>query len=196
MRRAAAFVLFLLLSAGCSEPPQKEIDQAQGAFDAAKAAGADKYAPDEYSAAASSLQKAHDAVDQRDYRQALSYAIDARERAQEAARASADGKAQARGAAEKALSDAQHAADDLDASLKAPEIARLPAKDLRGPRETLGAVRKSLQEARAQIDGGHYAEASATVTDVRGKIDAASKEVEGLRVRRPTGPRRGSLPSR
>ncbi len=180
MRRVPAFALVLLLAAGCSEPPQKELDQAQGALDAAKAAGADKYAPDEYSAATSSLQKAHDAVEQRDYRQALSYAIDARERAQDAARASADGKAQARGAAEKALSDATHVVDDLATRLKAPDVARLPAKELRGPREALANGRKSLQEARTQIDAGNYQEGTKALKDVRGKLTVATDALDAL----------------
>ena len=173
MRRLSAFALLLLLAAGCSEPPQKELDQAQGALDAAKAAGADTYASDEYSAAASSLQKAHDAVDQRDYRQALSYAIDARERAQAAARATADGKAQARGAAEKALSEATHAGDDLSARLKASDVARLPAREVRGARDVLANGRKSLQEARTSIDAGNYREATKTSREVRGKFTGA-----------------------
>src|SRR4051812_17686471 len=51
--------LLLLTAAGCSEPPQKEIDQAQSAIDAAHAAGADRYAAEEYAGATSTLQKAH-----------------------------------------------------------------------------------------------------------------------------------------
>lgn len=180
MRRAPVLVFLLLFAVACSEPPQKEIDQAQGALDTARAAGADKYAPDEYSAAADALQKAHDAVAQRDYRQALSYAIDARERAQEAARASADGKAQARGAAEKALSEATHSVDDLDTRLKAPDLARLPAKDLRGPRETLATCRTSLQEARTLIDAGNYQEAAKSVQAVREKCESALADVDAL----------------
>ena len=76
--------LLLLAAAGCSEPPQKEIDQAQAAVDLARTAGAETYAAEEYAAAVAGLQKAHAAVEQRDYRQALSYAIDARQRAQNA----------------------------------------------------------------------------------------------------------------
>ena len=180
MRRIAAVALLLLLTAGCSEPPQKELDQAQGALDAARAAGADKYAADEYTAASSSLQKAHDAVTQRDYRQALSYAIDARERAQDAARASADGKARARGAAETAVSEATHAADDLDARLKASDAARVPARDLRGPRAVLANGRSSLQEARTQIEAGNYQEATAILNDVREKFSSAMKDVDAI----------------
>ena len=65
--------------------------------------GRRQYAPDEYTAATSALQKAHDAVDQRDFRQALGYALDARERAKDAARQAVDGKARARVAAEARL---------------------------------------------------------------------------------------------
>ncbi|HJR60105.1 MAG TPA: hypothetical protein VJ813_11920, partial [Vicinamibacterales bacterium] len=62
MRAVPAVLLPLLLLAACSAPPQKEIDLAQGALDAAGAAGAKQYAPQEYAAATSSLQQARDAV--------------------------------------------------------------------------------------------------------------------------------------
>ena len=41
--RASVWVT-LLFVAGCADPPSKEMDQAQGAIDAARAAGADQYA--------------------------------------------------------------------------------------------------------------------------------------------------------
>jgi hypothetical protein len=59
-------ILLAIAAAACSEPPQRELNQAQGAIDAARAAGAEQYAKDEYTAATSSLQKAHDAVAKRD----------------------------------------------------------------------------------------------------------------------------------
>ena len=74
----------------CGEPPDKEMHQAQGAIDAARAAGADTYAPDEFKAAVDALARAQDAVAQRDYRLALNNALDSRERAQNAARMGAD----------------------------------------------------------------------------------------------------------
>ena len=44
--RALSVVLLplLLLATACSEPPHKELDRAQGAIDAARAAGAEQYA--------------------------------------------------------------------------------------------------------------------------------------------------------
>src|SRR5690606_23255882 len=84
----SSFLVILALAGvfGCAEPPRKEMDQAQGAIDAARAAGADVYAADSLSEAITALTRADEAVAQRDYRQALSHALDARERAQAAAR--------------------------------------------------------------------------------------------------------------
>ena len=106
MRRLSVVACAWLLSAACSAPPQKEIDRAQGALDAARAAGADTYAAQELQAATAALQQSHDAVAQRDYRLALSRALDANERALEAAKQAADGKARARSEAEGALAAA------------------------------------------------------------------------------------------
>jgi len=43
-RLCAACLLAVLVVTACGEPPNKEMDQAQGAIDAARAAGADRYA--------------------------------------------------------------------------------------------------------------------------------------------------------
>ncbi len=56
---------------GCAEPPAKELSQAQGAIDAARAAGAAEYAVEEFTAASDTLARAHQAVTERDYRAAL-----------------------------------------------------------------------------------------------------------------------------
>src|ERR1041384_1104727 len=82
----SACIVAAVLMAGCGDPPNKEMDQAQGAIDAARAAGADRYAATEYTAATDALKRAQDAVAQRDYRQALNEALDSREHAQNAAR--------------------------------------------------------------------------------------------------------------
>ena len=180
MRRLPAFGLLLLLAAGCSEPPQKEINQAQGAIDTARAAGADKYAVDEYTAATTALQKSHEAVDQRDYRQALSYALDARERAQDAARQAADGKVRARSAAEAAFTEISARSQQLDARIKSAEAARVPARELQKSRTTLAETRTALQEARTGINGGNFVEVSSKLASIRTRLDAALTEVEGI----------------
>src|SRR5262245_63937587 len=86
----------MLIASACGEPPDKEIQQAQGAIEAAKEVGADEYAHDEFSAAQAALKNANDAVEQRDYRLALNHALDARDRAKTAARQAVDRKSAAR----------------------------------------------------------------------------------------------------
>ena len=110
-----AVCLALLVTIGCGgDPPDKEMQQAQGALDAARAAGADKYAADEFTAATLALTNAKEAVEQRDYRLALNHALDSRERAQNAAAQAADGKAAARVAAEREIGSAEKALSAAD----------------------------------------------------------------------------------
>src|SRR3954469_20869079 len=98
MPRRRALVLVPVLTSfvfvfGCGDdPPDKEMQQAQSAIDNARSAGADRYAHDEFVAAEQALKNAHSAVDQRDYRLALTIALDSRERAQTAAKEAADKK--------------------------------------------------------------------------------------------------------
>jgi len=170
----------LILAAACSGPPQKEIDQAQAALDSARAAGADRYATSEYAEAASSLQKAHDAVTQRDYRQALNYAIDSRQRAQEALRVAPEGKTRAHDAAVKDYDRTASRANELQARLREAEAARVPAKDLQTPRSTLTEARQALQEASTAITAGNFEAVSKSLTEVRGKLDGAMGVIEKI----------------
>ena len=104
-RLIVVFALTLLIAA-CAEPPAKEMHQAQGAIDAARAAGAEEYAADELKLAVDGLAKYQEAVAARDYRLALAHALDSRERAQNAAKTAVDGRAKARGDAERELAEA------------------------------------------------------------------------------------------
>jgi hypothetical protein len=183
----------LLLASACSEPPQKEIDHAQGALDAARAAGADQYAQDAFTAATSALQQAHDAVQQRDYKLALTRAVDANERAQEAARQAADGKAAARSRSEALLHSTASALDLLQGRIKAAETVRAVAKDLQPVRKAADDAASAMQEARAEVTGGRYLQASETLEGLRSRITAQIRAVEQLteaRTAKPSRPQR------
>lgn len=168
------------MAAGCSEPPNKEIDQAQTALDIARNSGADKYATDEYNAAASALQKARAAVEQRDYRQALNYAIDSRQRSQDAINQSAEGKARAQRAADDLIGFVSKRALEVQGRLKAAEAAHVPPQNLRGLRTALTEAQTDLQEARAQIGAGNYEKATTSLVAVREKLDAAMRAMENV----------------
>ncbi len=130
--RAAVLLAIVLAAAGCGDPPTKEMNQAQGAIDAARAAGAEQYASDEYKAAVDALRRAQDAVGQRDYRQALNDALDSRERAQNAAREASSQKALARSQAERLLAEVTTAVAAATGRLDAAHAAKVPAKSLQG----------------------------------------------------------------
>ncbi len=194
MRRLAVLLSTVLIVAACSEPPRKELDRAQGAIDAARAAGAERYAQDTFTTATTALREAYDAVEQRDYRLALTRALDANEQAQEAARLAADGKAAARSASETALGAVAALLDRLEARIRVAEAARVPAKDIKPSRTAASDAAAALQEARAQIAGGKYLEASNVLQAARDGIEAQIRKVDALieaRTARPVRRRGG-----
>ena len=171
--RRLAFVIFIL-SAGCAEPPSKEMNQAQGAIDAARAAGADRFAAAEFIAATDALKRSEEAVAAGDYRQALSHAIDSRERAQSAAKMAVEGRADARGQAERAIAEAATLLSQARAQLK-----NLASRPLRGPRTTVAAAEKALQEARAALAKEEYAAVSLALNGVAAELQAALAQIGG-----------------
>jgi Domain of unknown function (DUF4398) len=182
VRPIAIGLLGLLVAAlaGCSEPPQKEIDEAMSAIDAARAAGAQQYAADEFAGATATLDKARVAVEQRDYRQALSYAIDARQRAIEASQVVPNARARASAAASEQLKRTADSVTHLESVLRAAQDAGVPAQELRASRETLEAARAVLQETRTTMDARKYAEANALLRGVRENVDLTVKAVESI----------------
>jgi hypothetical protein len=177
MRRLSVLFCTALLVAACSEPPQKEIDRAQGALDAARAAGAEHYATDTFTAAQSALEQSQAAVEQRDYRLALSLAIDSYERAQTAAKEAADGKARARGEGERALAVTAGALQELRTRLTAAEAAKVPARELQAARKVAADAEATLQKVRATLTGGDYLMARETL---KGTTDAINEQIRLL----------------
>jgi cytochrome c biogenesis protein ResB len=185
--RALSIGLLLLALAGCSEPPQKEIDEAKSAIDAAQAAGAQQYATAEYAGAVATLEKARVSVTERDYRQALSYAIDARQRAIEASRLVPETRTRLKAEAETELKKASDSVAHLDSVLRAAGDAGVRAQELLPPHDALLAAKRVLQEARTALDAGKYAEANAMLRGVREKLDAEAKRLASI----PQRPRSG-----
>jgi len=168
----------VFLFVACSAPPTKEIDRAQQAIDAARAAGAEQYAAESFTAATTALQQSHEAVDQRDYRLALSRAVDSTDRAEEATHTAADNKAKARTQTEAAVNTANAAVMHLQARLKAAEEARVPARELAPAKETLKDAEGALQKARALLAAQNYAGANQAVSGLDEQIRSEIRVVE------------------
>ena len=189
MRRGATLLLLTLFAVACSEPPQKELDRAQGAIDAARAAGAEQYAPQSFTAATSALKQAHDAVALRDYRLALTRALDASDRAQDAAKGAADGKARARSEAESAINAAGAAQLRLQAAIAA-QRSRVARSLIDTAVRTDRSAEIALQKARAELNTGNYLEAKESVSNQERKIVAQIQAIDAAAATKPARPAR------
>jgi Domain of unknown function (DUF4398) len=176
----AICLLASLVVVACGEPPSKEMHQAQGAIDAARAAGAAVYAPAELKAAEDALKQAEGAVAQRDYRQALNYALDSRERAQAAAKLAAGQMAAARSQAERLLSDVTTAMAALSAKLAAADQAKVPRTAQAGPRQTLAAAQQSVQEAGTALGAQNYLAARDILGRTASRLQSAISGVDAI----------------
>jgi hypothetical protein len=179
-----------MVAAACGDPPTREMDQAQGAIDAARAAGADRYAAVEYQAAVSALNDAQDAVAQRDYRLALNHALDSRERAQAAAKQAADQQAALRSAAERRLGEVTAMLALANQRLKAAETARVPRRALATPRAGIAAADSSLQKAGTDITNGDYLSSQKQLADTAAQLRVAIGQLDALNGGRGARPRR------
>jgi hypothetical protein len=174
----SALLVGAFLVSACGDPPEKEMQQAQGAIDAARAAGADRYAREELGAAQEALTHAREAVDQRDYRLALNHALDSRERALNAAKAAADNKAATRLEADRALNDAAAALRDAQRALQAVDRTRVSADAIAESRRVIDDADRSVQEARAAFDGGDYLAVPSAVAGVVARLRAAALDLD------------------
>lgn len=183
-----ALTLATALTAACSEPPQKEMHQAQGAIDAARAAGAETYARAEYDAAREALALSEQAVAARDYRQALSHALDARERASDAAREAADRKAAARSDAERTLAATEAALARARRAIAQAERTRARRRDLAPAVDAVRQSETAVQESRAALANQDYLEARRLLEGVAARLDAAAAALGPPARGRPTRP--------
>lgn len=178
MLRLLLVLLVVGAAAGCAEPPSKEMHQAQGAIDAARAAGADEYAAAELEAAVDALAQADVAVAASDYRLALAHALNSREQAQAAAKSAVDGRAKARGDAERELAEAVALVERATARLATPEVSRIPRRTLAPIQAAVTAAASSLQETRALLEKEEYAEVMTATTAITTRVETALAAVD------------------
>jgi Domain of unknown function (DUF4398) len=176
--RLPACIVAALFVIACAEPPNKEMDQAQGAIDAARAAGADRYASGEYTAATDALKRAQDAVTQGDYRQALNEALDSREHAQNAAREAAETRAQVRGEVERDMAQIAALIAEANTRLAAASRTRTPRRVIDASRRELAAVNDPVQKAGAAMKADDYVAARTVLQGVKDRIEKAVQALQ------------------
>lgn len=188
-RLAVALAAAVVLSA-CAAPPNKEMDQAQGAIDAARAAGAERYASQEVAAAATALTQARDAVAQGDYRSALSFALDSRERAQNAAKQASDERAALGSQTARSLTEVRALLDRGEQRVALAESVRVARRAITRTRTELAAARTAVQEASAAADRGDYQAAQRELEGVNKRATATISEIDQAIAARQPRPRR------
>jgi hypothetical protein len=186
-RRLVLCLLLTGLAAGCAEPPNKEMDQAQGAIDAAQAAGADAYATTEYSAATDALENANTAAAASDHRLALSFALESREHAQNAARNAADAKARMHVEVDHASVELATLVAEGRTLLDAAERGGTARARLEQSASDLSAAESALQEAGAAVDAGDYLGARAALEGARAQLEHVISRLGDPSAARPPG---------
>jgi len=154
MLRLVFVAAFVAISIACSTPPDKERHQAEGAIAAARAADAAIYAADVLAIAETALSGYDAAVAQRDYREALRLALEARESAFRAARKASDEKAAVRSRAEQLVAELTTLLTPV-----APSSEVRPAGGPRSAGETSPAAVATpplLQDARSKLEQADY----------------------------------------
>jgi chromatin segregation and condensation protein Rec8/ScpA/Scc1 (kleisin family) len=185
MRRLAALLLPLALVA-CGTPPEREYHQAQGAIEAARAAGAAAHAPEELAAAEQALKRYDEAVAQRDYRQALNHALDARERASAAAKKAAADKAASRGAIERTI--VVLATQVERGRVTANRATRAQEEAARTLRQVITDTERALQNSRAALERDDLKQAGAVLEGLEPRLAQALAAFDAPAA--PAGPRR------
>jgi hypothetical protein len=176
---ALLLLITLLLVPACgADPPEKELQQAQSAIDAARTAGANDYAHGELAAAEQALKNAREAVDDRDYRLALTSALDSRARAENASTQAADQKAAAHTAAEKLLGATSTALARAHGRLKTASAARPAPRNLSAIRRTLETADRDVQEARTTFAASDYPATIKTLKDVNARLTDVERDLE------------------
>ena len=148
---------------------------AQGAIEAARAAGADRFATAELTAAVDALKRSNDAAADNDYRQALNHALDSFERAQNAAKLAVEGRANARGEAERAVAQVATLLATAETQIK---TSPLPERSLKAPQETIDSAGKALQEARAALQKEDYLAVGPALEGVAAELQAALTQID------------------
>ena len=163
-------MLVLVLLAACGTPPHKEMDQAQGAIDTARAAGADRYAPDEFRAAERSLTLANEAVGQRDYRLALNHALESRELAQTSARLAAETQAGLRGDVERAKAEVTTLIAQATGRVSTAEKSRVSRRVVTEAHQAIAAANTDVQKADAAVRAQDFSAAQAALSGAKKRI--------------------------
>lgn len=177
-------VLFILV--GCAKQPTEDINAAQKAFEEAKAAGGEKYMPEETKKLNDSLAAALNEIKTQEGKFALTRSYDKAK--QMLAQVKADGekvKADVPAKKEEAKKNALAGQEAAKASIKEAKALLARAPKGKGARADIAALRgdikgleESLPELQQLIDKEDYVVATDKAKAIKEKADAVSNQIK------------------
>ncbi len=167
-RRTLPPLIATLLGA-CAQPPNPELTAAETALAAARQAGAEGYAPDLLQQANAALQAARQKVEQKDYRGALSAAVDAAEKARAAAAAVPSAKVLLKSAAETAQAEAQAAMDEIAAIREEAKKAKVPEAAFEAVATVVGEVESGMKAVADHLTQEDFIAAQKAGSELKAK---------------------------
>lgn len=158
----SAFVLLAL--SGCGKAPEEEIQKANVAFDAAKAAEAEQYAPQSYRAALDTLNAAMAAKQEQDskfalfrgYGKAKALYIETEAMANKAASDAQAEKERVKALVADMLVQAKAALDSASAALAKAPRGKGSKADIELMKSDLAAAQAGYDDAQRSFDAGKY----------------------------------------
>jgi len=184
--------IVLVFLAGCSKPPQMEMQNANVALQAAKAAEAEQYAPTAYRAAMDSLNAANAAKQQQDSKFALFRGYGkSKEMFVKAEVAAKQAEAQAKTEKERVkqevtqlLAQAQAALDSANVMLKKAPRGKGSKVDLAMITNDLTAATAARDDAMADFNAGKYLSARSKTTAVIQRVQRIQQELAAASAKR------------
>lgn len=188
-RRVAGLLILAGLTLGlaaCSSEPTAEVSSAEQAKNQAAAAEADKYVPDQFQKAQSTLDQAQAALKEennkfsmfRDYDPIRTQLSQATQEFNDAAQAAQTKKDEVQQQNEQDLADAEQALASAQSALEKAPKGKGTQADLEAMRADLDAASTALDNARQQQQAGNYLEAQSQIQTAKAKAQSVSSQVE------------------
>lgn len=144
---ATSVLAVAVVTSGCASPPTADKTAAEQAVGAARAAGAEKYASNDFVAATTTLKEAETQMAAKKYADAKTAYLRAKELAEKAAKAVEGGKAAMKSQVEAQLAEVEKRWQDIEAKVKVAmvkfkvEQKQAWESDARGARDALQAAK-------------------------------------------------------
>lgn len=192
-RIAVVFAVFaLLVFIGCAKPPEQEIQKANSAMDAAKAAEAEEYVPESFQAAMDTLNAANAAKTEADgkfalfrsYSKAKALYVSAEALANKAAQDAAAEKERVKQEVSGLLTQAKAELDSANAALAKAPKGKGSKADIELIKNDLAAAQASFDDGNNDFNAGKYKIAKAKVEAAIQKAQAVKTEIEQAKAKK------------